>query len=111
MSPPDPAVVVVLTTLPPDADVASFAHALVEARVAACVSVLAPMRSVYHWNGRVEEATEHQLVIKTTADRLEALGTLVHARHPYDVPEFVVVEAGGGSDAYLAWVKRETRGA
>ena len=72
--------------------------------LAACVSVLPPMRSVYRWQGAVEAAGERQLVIKTTAARLDELERRLLELHPYDVPEFVVIPITSGSAAYLSWL-------
>jgi periplasmic divalent cation tolerance protein len=101
--------VIVLVTLPADRDPAPMAGALVDARLAACVNVLPAMRSVYRWQGQVEEASEHQLLIKTTRDRVEALRERVRELHPYDVPEFLVVPASGGDPAYLEWIRDSTK--
>jgi periplasmic divalent cation tolerance protein len=100
--------VVVLTTLPADADAAAFGSALVEERLAACVNVLAPMQSVYRWEGRVDRESERQLVIKTSRARLEALWEHVRALHPYDVPEFIVLPIVDGNEAYLRWIGDST---
>jgi periplasmic divalent cation tolerance protein len=97
--------VIVLTTFPADQDPASLARALVNERLAACVNVLAPMTSVYRWQGRVEHATEHQLIIKTTATRVEAVKARLADLHPYDVPECLVIPIAGGSEAYLQWLQ------
>jgi periplasmic divalent cation tolerance protein len=99
-----PDVVLVLTTIAAEADGAAFARALVEEQLAACVNVLPAMTSVYRWNGQVEQDREQQVVIKTTRDRLGALESRVKELHSYELPEFVVIAAGGGSAAYLAWV-------
>ncbi len=109
MTSADPQHVLVLTTLPADADAAAFATALVEARLAACVNVLAPMESVYRWQGQVERETERQLVVKTARDRVDALWQRVREMHPYDVPEFVVLPIVDGNDAYLRWLAESTR--
>lgn len=101
--------VLVLTTLPPTADADDFARTLVEERLAACVTVFPVMQSTYRWQGRVHRDDERQVVIKTWRDRLTPLEARVGALHPYDVPEWLVVDAGAGSDAYLAWLKAETR--
>ena len=77
-------------------------------RLAACVNVHGPMASMYRWKGRVERDAERQVVIKTTRDRLEALRKRIHELHPYELPEFVVIDIDGGSDTYLDWVKAET---
>jgi periplasmic divalent cation tolerance protein len=105
---PDTQHVVVLTTLPADADAGAFAHALVEARLAACVNLLPPMESVYRWEGSVQRDPERLLVIKTSRDRVGDLHDRVRALHPYDVPEFVVLPIVDGSDIYLRWVTEST---
>lgn len=103
-----PDYVVVLTTLPSDADAAEFARALVDERLAACVNLLPPMLSVYRWEGNIEQDTERQLVIKTARERVVALWERVRDLHPYDVPEFVVLPIIDGNDAYLRWIAEST---
>lgn len=100
--------VMVLTTLPVDADGPAFAHALVDARLAACVNLLAPMESIYRWEGEIEQESERQVVIKTSRDCVAALWDRVRELHPYDVPEFLVLPIVDGSDAYLRWVADST---
>ena len=78
-------------------------RAIVEARLAACVHVLAAGRSTYRWEGAIEEADERQVVIKTTRARLAALDAHVRAAHPYALPEWLVVDVTGSPD-YLAWI-------
>jgi len=99
----DSAIAIVLTTIGADADAASLARTLVEERLAACVNVLPPMTSFYRWKGAVEEDREQQLVIKTTSDRTAAVGARLRQLHPYELPEFVVLNATA-SQAYAAWV-------
>ena len=99
--------VLVMTTLPADADV--FARTLVETRLAACVNLLPGMDSVYRWEGAVEQERERQLVIKTTRARIAALWERVREVHPYEVPEFIVLPIVDGNDAYLRWVGESTR--
>lgn len=101
--------VLVLTTLPADADAQAFARALVEERLAACVNLLATMESVYRWEGEVQRETERQLMIKTSRQRVAALWERLRELHPYDVPEFIVLEIVDGSDAYLRWLGESTR--
>ena len=96
-------VALVLTTLGGDHDAAPLARTLIEERLAACVNVLPAMRSFYRWQGRVEDEREQQLLIKTTADRLLALRERLRELHPYDLPEFIVLE-GAAAEAYGAWV-------
>jgi len=94
----------------PDADTAQrLAVTLVEARLAACVSVLPPMRSTYRWQGTVEQAEEVLLLAKTAADRVPALVERLQALHPYELPEIVAVESAAGLPAYLDWVAESTR--
>lgn len=101
--------VVVLTTLPSDADGKSFARALVDERLAACVNLLAPMESVYRWEGRVETETERQVIVKTSRERLAALWDRVRELHPYEVPEFLVLPIADGNEAYLRWIGESTK--
>jgi len=100
---------IVLTTLPSGADFEAFARALVEERLAACVNILPEMHSIYRWEGRVDEARERQVIIKTTRERVPPLRERVRALHSYDVPEFIVLPIVDGSDDYLAWIDGSTR--
>ena len=100
--------VLILTTLPIEVDFEKFATQLVEERLAACVNMLPAMRSVYRWKNAIERADERQLVIKTTRARVAALESRLHALHPYDVPEFVVVQIDSGSAAYFSWLTEST---
>lgn len=100
-----PAVTIVLTTIAADADAATLARTLIDERLAACVNVLAPMASIYRWNGKVEQQREQQIVIKTTDDRLTALEARIRQLHPYELPEFLILASNGGSAAYLEWVR------
>jgi periplasmic divalent cation tolerance protein len=101
--------VMVLTTLPVDADGPGFANSLVEERLAACVNLLAPMESVYRWEDNIEQETERQVVIKTSRDRVAALWERIRELHPYDVPEFLVLPIVDGNNAYLKWVADSTQ--
>lgn len=96
--------VIVLTTVGVTFDVASLAQTLVGEHLAACVNVLPPMQSIYRWQGQVHLDDERQLVIKTSSDRLEALQLRLTALHPYELPEFLVIEVARGSQAYLDWL-------
>jgi periplasmic divalent cation tolerance protein len=100
---------IVFCTCPDTASAERIADALVGERLAACVNLLPAVTSVYRWQGQVERASEIQLLIKTTADRLEALGTRVAELHPYELPELIAVEARAGLPAYLDWVAAQTR--
>jgi periplasmic divalent cation tolerance protein len=78
---------------------------LVREQLAACVNVLPTMRSVYRWQGKVEEAQELQLIIKTRRERVEAIKARLASLHPYDVPELLVLTISDGSAEYLAWLQ------
>jgi periplasmic divalent cation tolerance protein len=100
--------ILVLTTLP-DADAAlGLAEYLVTSRLAACVNILAPCRSVYRWQERFENTEEVPLLIKSTTDRYPALEAAIRERHPYELPEILAVPVDRGLPAYLAWVDAET---
>jgi periplasmic divalent cation tolerance protein len=101
--------VIVLTTFPADQDPLPLARALVEERLVACVNVLPAMRSVYWWEGTVEQASEHQLAMKTTRERVEALKSRLDDLHPYAVPELLVVPIVDGGEPYLAWLTESVR--
>jgi periplasmic divalent cation tolerance protein len=99
----------VISNLPDRASADRLAQALVERRLAACVNILAPCRSVYRWQGALESAEEHPLLIKTTADRYSALEEAIRGLHPYELPEIVAVPLTAGLPEYLTWVAAETR--
>ena len=99
----------VFTNLPERAAAERLADALVEKKLAACVNILAPCRSVYRWKGAVQHDEEHPMLIKTTRDRYPALEAAIRAGHPYELPEIIAVPAGRGLPAYLDWVEGETR--
>jgi periplasmic divalent cation tolerance protein len=102
-------VVVVLTTMPDDeTKTDEFARRLIDERLVACVSVHASMKSTYRWNNRVECERERQIVMKTTRGRVDQLQRRLQTLHPYEVPEFLVLGADTGSDAYVKWVNEET---
>ncbi len=93
----------------PDAASADrIAQALVAERLAACVNILPGMRSVYRWEGAVEQADELLLLIKTSAARVDAMTLRITQLHPYELPELIAVEVAAGLPAYLAWIAAET---
>jgi periplasmic divalent cation tolerance protein len=98
----------VLTNLPDAASARSLAEHVVAERLAACVNILAPCHSVYRWQGKVEQAEEVPLLIKTSADCYAALEAAIRARHPYELPEIVAVPISHGLPDYLAWLAVET---
>jgi periplasmic divalent cation tolerance protein len=98
----------VLTNLPDAASARALAEHVVAERLAACVNILAPCRSVYRWQGEVEVAEEVPLLIKTRTNRYAALEAAIRARHPYELPEIVAVPISHGLPAYLGWLAAET---
>jgi periplasmic divalent cation tolerance protein len=105
--PSETGVRIVLITVP-DADTATgLGRALVEARLAACVNVVPGVRSLYRWEGKVQDDAELLLVVKTRADRIAALAARVRELHPSELPEILALSAVGGSEAYLDWVRTE----
>jgi periplasmic divalent cation tolerance protein len=103
-------VLVAMTNLPDEASAARLARAVLAARVAACVNRLAPCQSEYWWQGKLEQAQEWPLLIKTTRVQYAALEAVIRAEHPYDVPELVAWPVGAGFAPYLAWVREEASG-
>jgi periplasmic divalent cation tolerance protein len=98
----------VLTNLPDRAAAERLADALIEKRVAACVNILAPCRSVYRWQAKLQHDEEHPLLIKTTEERYAALEAAIRAGHPYELPEIIALPIERGLPAYLDWVAAET---
>ena len=97
-------IVLVMCTVPDPATAERLALALLDAQLAACVSLQPAGESYYRWEGRLERACEHTLFIKTTAEACPALETALREMHPYEVPEILVFPASGGLPAYLKWV-------
>ena len=98
----------VITNLPDRDSAGRLAHTLIEKRLAACVNVLSPCRSVYRWQGKTEDAEEFPVLIKTTRERYPALEAAIRAAHPYELPEIIAVPLAAGLPAYLEWVDSET---
>lgn len=90
-------------------EASTLAKSVVQARLVACAQITGPITSTYWWDDQVEQDEEWLLVMKTDADRLDALTAHLNERHSYDVPEVVAVPVTGGSSAYLSWVTAETR--
>ena len=98
----------VLTNLPDRAAAEKLADELIGQRVAACINILAPCRSVYRWKGAVQHDEEHPMLIKTTPERYPALERALRAGHPYELPEIIALPVERGLPAYLEWVAAET---
>ena len=85
-----------------------IASALVERRVAACVQILGPVRSIYRWQGKVEQADEWLCLIKTTGPRFPDVESAIRELHSYECPEIIATPIEAGSGAYLEWLAKQT---
>lgn len=95
----------VVTTCADRASAERLARGLVEARIAACVSIESPVLSIYPWQGRIESDTEIPLTIKTGPAQISRLKRYLAEHHDYDVPELLVTPVVDGSDEYLSWAE------
>lgn len=96
--------VVVLVTGPSVDEAERIGRALVEERLAACANLIPSISSAYWWKGKIEEATEALLILKTRQDLVERLVTRVRALHSYTVPEVIALPILGGNPDYLRWI-------
>lgn len=102
--------IVVLTTVA-DAELGRrIAAALVEAGEAACVNIIPGIRSIYRWEGKVCDEGEFLLVIKTVAERFEAVRSRIRDLHSYEVPEIIAIPVRAGDPAYLGWLSSQVSG-
>lgn len=97
-------------TAPDVREAKRLANVLVAERLAACVHFLGGGKSVYRWQGKIEEAPECLLLAKTARARLPALIRRVKSLHSYAVPEILALPVAGGDSAYLSWIAKETHG-
>lgn len=104
----DADILVVLVTGPGIDSLARLGRTIVEERLAACVNLLDGVRSIYRWEGAIEDEGEALAIFKTSPERLPELERRVIELHPYDVPEVIALSVAGGSSAYLSWVAGET---
>lgn len=95
---------IILVTTPDLKTARRLARAALAARLIACANLVPKLESHYRWRGKLERSAEVLMVMKTTAARVAALEKLVRTKHPYDTPEFVVLNLAGGSKKYLAWL-------
>ena len=103
---PDP--IVVLVTCGSEEEALKIANALVDDHLAACVNLVAPVRSIYRWEGKIWDEKEWLLIIKTQKQRFEALDKRVKSLHSYSVPEIISLPITEGSSAYLNWIRENT---
>lgn len=100
---------IVLTTVPDRATAEQLAEQLIEQNLAACVNIMGEMTSVYRWQGKIHQGTEHQLLIKTCLSGYPAVQTWITEHHPYELPEILAIPVAAGLPAYLDWVQECTR--
>lgn len=103
-SPPEPRGVVLLSTAPSLEVAHKVARTLVEEQLAACVNLVPGVRSIYRWEGKVQDDAELLLVIKTTPARQEQAVARLREVHPYSCPEAIALPILGGNPAYLSWL-------
>ena len=99
--------IVVLTTCSSAAEARKIARHLLDLRLAACVQVLPPMQSLYHWQGAIEESTESLLLIKSSRTLFDRLRAEIARLHSYSTPEIVALPVIDGAPDYLSWLDRE----
>lgn len=102
--------IVVLSTCGSAAEAERLARRLVESRAAACVNIVAPVKSVYRWKGVVEQAEEWLLLVKTSRGNFDAVRAELEAAHSYELPEVLALPVVAGSPNYLAWLGAELNG-
>ena len=95
---------IIITTVAAEQEARSLARRLVDDRIAACVNIVGPIRSIYRWRDAIEDEAEFLLLIKTTSNRLKEAERRVSELHSYEVPELLVISPERGSAPYLAWL-------
>ena len=99
--------IVVMNTCSSAEEAQRLAREMVEQRAAACVNIVAPVRSIYRWKGRIEDAEEWLLIVKTTRSSFDRLRTILEAAHSYELPEVLAIPVIAGSPNYMAWLEGE----
>ncbi len=100
--------IVIFITAPNEDEAARIARALVEARLAACANIVRNIRSVYTWQGNIQDDSEVLMIVKTQKDLFNAVSGKVKELHSYDVPEIIALPIIDGSPDYLNWLKEST---
>ncbi|HEV8160175.1 MAG TPA: divalent-cation tolerance protein CutA [Pyrinomonadaceae bacterium] len=97
--------IVVLMTTPNIEEADALARKIIEAKLAACVQVLPPMKSFYVWENEIQVDSEHLLLIKTLSVNFTELKEFIQANHSYDVPEIIALKASDVAENYFDWMK------
>ncbi len=100
---------IALTTARTVDEARRLAEMLVERRLAACVNILPGARSIYRWQGAIEESAEAMLTIKTSRHLIDAVHAALREAHSYDLPEFLIIPITGGGAEYIAWLAESLR--
>lgn len=100
--------IVAFITASNEEEAANIARALVESRLAACVNIVSNLRSIYRWQGKVEDESEVLMIVKTQRSLFDSLSKKVKELHSYTVPEIIAVPIVEGSEEYLKWLKEVT---
>jgi periplasmic divalent cation tolerance protein len=101
--------IVILSTCASEEEGAKLAQLLVERQLAACVSLIPRMRSIYRWNGAIESTEECLLIVKTSRELFEPLRRILEEAHSYELPEALALQVVDGSPAYLNWLEGSLR--
>ncbi|AGC46635.1 divalent ion tolerance protein [Myxococcus stipitatus DSM 14675] len=101
--------ILVLVTAPSSDKAAELARTVVEEQLAACGNILPGLRSIYRWEGKVQDDAEALILFKTRTSLFDALRSRIVALHPYQVPEVLRVDVADGHAPYLAWILESTR--
>jgi periplasmic divalent cation tolerance protein len=102
--------IVVMSTCGSSEEAQRLARELVMQRAAACVNIVAPVRSIYRWNGGIEDAEEWLLIVKTSRSSFDRLRNILEAAHSYELPEVLAIPVIAGSPNYLSWIENEVTG-
>ncbi len=98
----------VITNFPNLETAQQSAQELVELKLAACVNLFNPVQSIYSWQGKIEQAEEVSLHIKTTKNNLKKIETIIIKNHPYEVPEIIALKIESGYAPYMQWIAQES---
>jgi periplasmic divalent cation tolerance protein len=99
--------IMIISTCGSAEEASKIAYHLIDKKLAACVNISAPVRSIYRWQGKVEESPEVLMLVKTRRDLLDAVRKALEGMHSYQLPEVIALPIVDGSEAYLLWLEGE----
>ena len=100
--------IVVFITAPLEEEAVKIARVLVESRLAACINIIKNIRSIYSWQGKIEDDSELLMIVRSQKSLFNELSARVRELHSYDVPEIIALPIIDGSEDYLKWLKEST---